>query len=67
MIPLINFFHFQGDGGGALVRKDPVDNVYTQIGLVSYGAEGCGTGFPEVFTKVATFLNWIAAETGLKV
>jgi len=65
---LIDFVYFQGDSGGSLVYKDPLDNSYTQVGLVSYGAaEGCETGYPEVFTKVATYLSWISAQTGLRV
>jgi len=60
--------NFQGDSGGAVVYKDSIDNSNTQVGLVSYGAEDCYTKkiYPEVFTKIAPYLNWISAQTGLK-
>ncbi|XP_058799502.1 chymotrypsin-2-like [Phymastichus coffea] len=44
-----------GDSGGPLVA----DGV--QIGIVSFG-QPCAAGKPDVFTRVHTFSDWIAAE-----
>ncbi|XP_016838948.1 chymotrypsin-2-like [Nasonia vitripennis] len=41
-----------GDSGGPLVLDG------TQIGIVSYGWP-CGTGVPDVFTRVSSYLDWI--------
>ncbi|XP_067206828.1 transmembrane protease serine 9-like [Linepithema humile] len=42
-----------GDSGGPLVA----DGVL--IGLVSFGTKPCGSGFPDVFTKVFYYKTWI--------
>ncbi|XP_058797811.1 chymotrypsin-2-like [Phymastichus coffea] len=44
-----------GDSGGPLVANG------IQIGIVSFG-HPCAKGRPDVFTRVHTFLDWIAAE-----
>ncbi|XP_059470703.1 brachyurin-like [Neocloeon triangulifer] len=52
----------QGDSGGPLVQKFNDENI--QIGLVSFGAgEGCEKGFPEVYTRVSSYLQWISLKT----
>ncbi|XP_017772356.1 PREDICTED: chymotrypsin-1-like [Nicrophorus vespilloides] len=43
-----------GDSGGPLV-----DSNGSQIGIVSWGTP-CARGFPDVFTRVFSFLDWIA-------
>lgn len=51
----------QGDSGGPLVRV--VDNRYELMGIVSFGY-GCGqAGAAGVYTKVASYLDWIKANT----
>ena len=43
-------------------KKGPIGylDIYTQIGLVSFGAVYCGTaGLPGVYTNVAYFMEWI--------
>lgn len=41
-----------GDSGGPLV----VNNVL--VGVVSWG-QPCGVGYPDVFTRVSSFVSWI--------
>lgn len=46
-----------GDSGGALVS----DGV--QIGIASWRASSCGAPeSPDVYTRVASFTNWILSE-----
>ena len=55
----------QGDSGGALALQES-DGVWTQVGVVSFGAAaGCTRGFPVGFARVTSFLNWISSATGL--
>lgn len=50
----------QGDSGGPLVRV--VDNRYELVGIVSFGY-GCGQpGAPGVYTRVASYVDWIQAN-----
>ena len=43
----------QGDSGGPLVSNG------VQIGIVSFGQEGCAMGEPDVFTRVSSYLHYI--------
>ncbi|XP_004524589.1 brachyurin [Ceratitis capitata] len=55
-----------GDSGGPLTYY--YGNKSYLIGLTAFGsAGGCEIGFPSVYTRVATYLDWIAARTGIKV
>jgi len=48
-----------GDSGGPLVRS--VNNVVTEIGIVSWGITPCGYArAPSVYVNVAQFLDWIS-------
>uniref|UniRef100_A0A1V1FVE8 Putative serine protease 52 n=1 Tax=Reticulitermes speratus TaxID=60591 RepID=A0A1V1FVE8_9NEOP len=50
----------EGDSGGPLVLE--IDGAYNQIGIASFGAEsGCELGLPAVFTRVTSYLDWIAS------
>ncbi|KAG9511007.1 Mite allergen Der p 3 [Fragariocoptes setiger] len=50
----------QGDSGGPLVRI--MDNRYELVGIVSFGY-GCGQpGAPGVYTKVASYIDWIQSS-----
>ena len=54
----------QGDSGGPLV----LETTKVQVGVVSFGsAAGCAKGYPAAFTRVTSFLPWIADKTGLKL
>ncbi|CAO1363876.1 unnamed protein product [Diamesa serratosioi] len=52
-----------GDSGGGLVlnEKKPI-----LVGIVSFGATVCQGGYPVVFTKVSSYLNWIAEITKIE-
>jgi len=55
----------QGDSGGPLVYLES-DGVYTEVGIVSFGAAaGCTLGYPVAFTRVTSYLSWISSNTGL--
>lgn len=49
-----------GDSGGPLVSTSNV-----LVGLVSWGIP-CGRGYPDVYTSVFSFLDWINANAELK-
>jgi secreted trypsin-like serine protease len=50
---------FQGDSGGPLVSRED-DGNYTEVGIVSFGhVSGCEKGYPAVFTRVTSYLDWI--------
>ncbi|KAF2897551.1 hypothetical protein ILUMI_08619, partial [Ignelater luminosus] len=49
----------QGDSGGPLqVLKVPITNIYSLVGITSYGM-GCGGITPAIYTRVYSYLDWI--------
>nr|AQM58408.1 venom s1 protease 32 [Pristhesancus plagipennis] len=48
----------QGDSGGPVIWLDPDTNMFTQVGIVSYGS-GCGSDSPGINTDLAYFTEWI--------
>ncbi|KAK9729044.1 Trypsin [Popillia japonica] len=50
-----------GDSGGPLVYGAK------QLGIVSFGSRSCTTGSPSIFTRVSTYLRWIAAHSDVTV
>jgi len=49
-----------GDSGG------PLNYNGVTLGITSFGASaGCEAGYPDAFTKVTAFLDWIEANTGI--
>ncbi|XP_026712689.1 chymotrypsin-like protease CTRL-1 isoform X1 [Athene cunicularia] len=47
----------QGDSGGPLVYQN--GNVWTLIGIVSFGNSNCNVRTPAIYTRVSLFRNWI--------
>ncbi|NWR61672.1 CTRL protease, partial [Bucorvus abyssinicus] len=47
----------QGDSGGPLVFLN--GNVWTLIGIVSFGSTDCNVRIPAIYTRVSYFRNWI--------
>lgn len=59
--------NLQGDSGGPLITTEK-DKIWTLVGLVSYGAAAsCQVGYPDVFTRVSSYLSWITNTTGISI
>lgn len=55
-----------GDSGGPLVTK--IDDEFTIIGIVSFGTDmGCLEGFPDCYTRITCYLDWISNVTGIEI
>ncbi|XP_033898823.1 chymotrypsin B-like [Acipenser ruthenus] len=46
-----------GDSGGPLVCEK--DNVWTLVGIVSWGSSRCSTTTPAVYARVTAFRSWV--------
>ena len=56
-----SLFVQSGDSGGPIFQW--IGDRWEQVGIVSYGEEGCGTeGYPGVFTRVSYFHDWIQSH-----
>lgn len=56
-----------GDSGGpvTVLKKN---NQITLIGIVSFGMPfGCEIGWPSVYTRVSSYVNWISQNTGIPI
>ncbi|XP_051482781.1 serine protease 56 [Apus apus] len=52
----------QGDSGGPLACQDPSSQRFVLYGITSWG-DGCGEqGKPGVYTRVATFIDWLSLQ-----
>lgn len=51
----------QGDSGGALQIRPNGANSAKIIGIVSFGVS-CGSTFPGIYTRVASYLDWIESH-----
>lgn len=52
----------QGDSGGPLMTEGPNERTMI-VGVVSHGI-GCGSpGYPGVYTRTTTYLDWIEKNT----
>lgn len=55
-----------GDSGGPLIIKAQAEEIFTQVGIVSFAAStGCDRGQPSGFIRTAKFLSWISSQTGI--
>ena len=59
----------QGDsGGGLFMRKGEngvdadIEDPWYLLGIVSYGQPACGMGIPDVYTRVANYVDWIRVK-----
>ena len=50
-----------GDSGGPLVIDGSL------VGITSFGVQYCPGGYPAAFTRVTTFLEWLATNTDVKI
>lgn len=50
-----------GDSGGPLSGPGNGDTIF---GVTSWGAGGCSTNYPSVYTKVGAFQSWVCEQTG---
>lgn len=49
----------QGDSGGPVqIQQKRESNIYSIVGVTSFG-RGCGGATPGVYTRVASYLDWI--------
>lgn len=56
----------QGDSGGGLTVE--VEGRRVLAGIVSYGAAvSCTSGFPAVYTRVTSYLDWIQEKTKIHI
>ena len=61
VLSLYFLFRETGDSGGPIFQW--IGDRWEQVGLVSFGEEGCGTaGYPGVFTRMTFFHDWIQAH-----
>jgi secreted trypsin-like serine protease len=56
----------QGDSGGPLVVYE-ADGQPCQIGIVSFGGDGCESGEPAVFTRITEYLDWLEQTAGVSI
>ncbi|KAL1484210.1 hypothetical protein MTO96_032694 [Rhipicephalus appendiculatus] len=47
-----------GDSGGPLMIRTGVDR-FQQVGVTSFGSKECGGKYPDVFTRVSGYANWL--------
>jgi len=53
----------QGDSGGPLFMRVSDETPYYQIGIVSFGSQGCArTREPTVYTRVSAYADWISSK-----
>ena len=53
----------QGDSGGPLFQRNGDESPWYQIGIVSFGSQGCARSEdPTVYTRVSAYANWIYSK-----
>lgn len=61
----VNHTTCNGDSGNGLIAEED-EGKATILGIVSYGNQGC-VGKPKVFTRVASYLEFIHSVTGINI
>lgn len=57
----------QGDSGGPFTVPDNLSRPVI-IGLTSFGISlGCELGYPSVFTRITSYLDWISLASGIEI
>lgn len=51
----------RGDSGGPLML--PQTGIYYQIGIISFGYRCAEPGYPGVYTRVSSYIDWIKTNT----
>lgn len=55
-----------GDSGGPLIVWDYFSDTQILVGITSFGSIlGCDKGFPSVFTRISSYLDWISDNTNV--
>lgn len=54
---VVHYSLSQGDSGGPLVCQK--DNVWTLVGIVSWGSSRCSTSTPAVYARVTKLRGWV--------
>lgn len=58
LLILISLSILQGDSGGPLQCRRP-DGVWQLVGVTSFGSGCARPGYPDVYTEIQHYLNWI--------
>jgi len=51
-----------GDSGGPLIFQDNPNDPMFVVGIVSFGTDPCGEGFPGVYTDTRKYSQWIRSK-----
>lgn len=57
----MNHLFFQGDSGGPLLHQ-LANGRWVNIGIVSWGIRCGDPGYPGIYTRVTSYLDWIFAN-----
>jgi secreted trypsin-like serine protease len=55
----------QGDSGGPVIHYNSDYQMYSQVGITSFGNNNCETGLA-IYTKVSAYYQWIHENSCLQ-